>query len=273
MKIQIVSDTHLEFRNNSFKNLIKPSAPILFLLGDICVCGTNDDWNTFKKFLTFLSPQFKYIFFVPGNHEYYTSSKNITNSETISGINLKIKKFIKTLGNVYALIDSAIKMTINEIKYVFIGTTLWSYIEPKNYKLINSSMNDYSSIWVQNDKIIDTDKKPNRFRHYNVHDMSKLHIKSVKFINRTLKKINTDETAILLTHHKPIRDEPITNKISQAYESDLKDIIIKHPLKLACWGHTHKKYDKIINNVKCVSNPKGYPHQNTMYKNDYTVDI
>ena len=54
LKIQIVSDTHLEFRGDNFKKLIKPSAPILFLLGDICACGESNDFDTYKKFITFL---------------------------------------------------------------------------------------------------------------------------------------------------------------------------------------------------------------------------
>ena len=49
--IQIVSDTHLEFRGDNFKNLIKPSAPILFLLGDISACGSPTSWETYKKYV------------------------------------------------------------------------------------------------------------------------------------------------------------------------------------------------------------------------------
>ena len=59
VKIQIVSDIHLEFRGENFQKIIKPSAPILFLLGDICACGTTDDFNIYKKFITFISTKFK----------------------------------------------------------------------------------------------------------------------------------------------------------------------------------------------------------------------
>ena len=61
VKIQIVSDTHLEFRGENFQKLIKPSAPILFLLGDICACGTTEDFDIYKKFMTFLAPKFKKV--------------------------------------------------------------------------------------------------------------------------------------------------------------------------------------------------------------------
>ena len=32
-------------------NFIKPMAPVLALLGDICCCGSDNDFETFKKFI------------------------------------------------------------------------------------------------------------------------------------------------------------------------------------------------------------------------------
>jgi predicted phosphodiesterase len=274
-KIQIVSDTHLEFRGDNFKNLIKPSAPILFLLGDISACGQKDSWLTYQKFIKYLSPQFKHIFHVPGNHEYYTSNRNITLDDTISGIDSKLKKFAKTIHNLNVLNNDTIRLKIGKKTYVFIGTTLWSNVAPYNREYIGSRMNDYSYLFVKNTPTKTPIEKSNKspFRHFNVDDMSKLHIKSVRYVSNVLKKIKPNEIAILLTHHKPVRDKPITDLISQAYETALQGIIIKKPLRLACWGHTHQRYDKVINGVRCISNPKGYPNEVTLHKPDFTVTI
>ena len=51
VKIQIVSDIHLEFRGENFNKIIKPSAPILCLLGDVCACGNDGDFLVYKKFV------------------------------------------------------------------------------------------------------------------------------------------------------------------------------------------------------------------------------
>lgn len=274
-KIQIVSDTHLEFRGDNFKNLIKPSAPILFLLGDICVCGIQKDWETYQKFIKYLSPQFQYIMHVPGNHEYYTSNRNITEADTVVGIDAKLKKFAKSIPNLFVLNNNTVKLKIGKKNYVFIGTTLWTGVVPSNRKYVNSMMNDYAMLFVKNEK----PKTPagklvwTPFRHYNVEDMTKLHIKAVRYVAGVLKKVKPSETAILLTHHKSIRTKPLTDLLSQAYETDLVDVIIKKPLKVACWGHTHKRFDKVVNGVRCVSNPKGYPGENTLYKKDWTITI
>ena len=88
-----------------------------------------------------------------------------------------------------------------------------------------------------------------------------------------MKNIQPNENAILLTHHKPVRDVDISKIISQAYETDLKDIIIREPFKLACHGHTHVRYDKIVSGVRVVSNPKGYISQKTNFDDTFTVDV
>ena len=271
-KFQIVSDTHLEFRGNNFKNLIKPSAPILLLLGDICVCGSKDDWEIYQNFITFLAPQFQYIFHIPGNHEYYTSNKNITICDTIPYINNKIRKFTKTFNNVFFLNNDTTRLKINKKVYVFIGTTLWSGVALNNHKMIQSYMNDYNNIHYPN-KGSKCDEKLTR--KFNITDMSKLHIKAVKYIKNALKNTKPNETVILLTHHKPYRTKPITDVLSQAYETDLFPTIIQPQsnFKLIAYGHTHTAVNHTIDNVKIVSNPKGYPSERTGYLNNFTVMV
>ena len=272
-KIQIVSDTHLEFRGDDFKKLIKPSAPILFLLGDVSACGSPEPWETYKKFIEYLATRFQYIFHVPGNHEYYTLNKNITLEDTIPGIDNKIRKFAKTIPNLFFLNNNTVRLKIGKKDYVFIGTCGWTGVEPKHRKHVQSLMNDYSSIYMPNEKTESNKLNCPSVRKYNINDMSKLHAKAVRYVAGVLKKVKPHETAILLTHHKCVRDEPLTNLLSQAYETDLAGIIIKKPLKFYAFGHTHVKYDKIVNGVRCFSNPKGYPSQQTHFDPSCVVTV
>ena len=274
--IQIVSDLHLEFRKNKFKNLIKPSAPIICLLGDICACSIEEDWDTYKSFIKHIASQFKYVIHVPGNHEYYSTGKNIDINNTIPKIDSKIRQFIKTFDNVYYLNNNTIRLTFDNNVYVFIGTTLWTDVDPVNRKYIGNIMNDYVNIYYPNEESkIDSEKlnwKP--YRKYNINDMIKLHIKSVIFINNELKKTKPNENVIILTHHKMYKGDN-NNVASQAYETDLFPNVIKpkENLKLIAYGHTHIKDDRIMNNIRIVSNPKGYVNQITRFDKKFTVNV
>ena len=283
INLQIVSDLHLEFRGNNFTNIIKPSAPILCLLGDICACGNDNDFNVYKNFIQFISTKFMYIFHVPGNHEYY-ATKSSSQQNTMHKINLKIRAFLKKYNNIFYMTDNMVQLNINQKNYVFIGSTLWTCIQQKDKKMISNRMNDYYNIYmpinqsdviVPNSKILKLQSETSTIRRYNVEDMSYLHNKSVRFINRSIKKLNKTDIGIILTHHKPYRSKPITDIISQAYETGLIGSVIKLPSNIKVWGygHTHVKDDTKILHTRIVSNPKGYPSQKTLFKSDFTVDV
>jgi len=275
--IQLVSDIHLEFRGDNFAGIIKPSAPILCLLGDICACGCESDYEVYKKFIHYLSGKFKYIFHVAGNHEYYTAgNKNITLKDTFPGINLKIKNFLKNYNNVFYLNNDTKKVKIKNKTYVFVGTTLWTGVRQQDRKKVGQSMNDYDNIYMPNPKPkgeIPPTWKP--VRKYNIEDMSFYHKKGVRHILKSIKELDPKEICVILTHHKPYRTQPIENILSQAYETDLIGKVIKLPLNVKLWGygHTHVKDDIMINGVRVVSNPKGYPSQKTRYNNAFVVSV
>ena len=71
MKIQIISDVHLEFYQ-SFPRIKKnPGVEIVCLLGDI---GYPTERN-YRDFLIYLSGLFRVVIVIAGNHEYYNVSK------------------------------------------------------------------------------------------------------------------------------------------------------------------------------------------------------
>src|SRR5581483_308437 len=71
MNIQYCSDLHLELRD-PFPSIV-PSAPILFLAGDICSLYGKHILK-YYIFLRWISKKFERVFIVLGNHEYYHSS-------------------------------------------------------------------------------------------------------------------------------------------------------------------------------------------------------
>lgn len=269
IKLQIVSDLHLEFRPDNLKFII-PRAPILCLLGDICVCGTDEDFKTFVKFIAEISPQFKSIIHVPGNHEYYIQGKpsDKTSKNTITSINAKFRKVAKQFPNYIPMFNGLIKIRVGKKIIMIIGSTLWTYVPPKEEMRIQSIMNDYACIYVNDNS---NEKNIRRFR---VSDMVHLHKKSVAFIKKCLVYASsTNIKCVLLTHHKPIWDEADNkSEFGHSYSSDLNDLI-KEPLCLVAYGHTHKADRRKVNGVLVVSNPRGYPSERTRFDPECVVTI
>lgn len=272
LKIQIVSDVHSEFWSSKKKfNFIKPKAPILALLGDIGCVGSDDDFVVYKRFVTEQLSKFKHVILIPGNHEYYynppTKTSRVSSVNTMIGCDKKIKNFAKTSSQLHFLNNSTMKMTIGKKKYIIIGSVLWTWIPKKYRKGVQTRMNDYKYIHVR-------DAKTKRIRGITSTDVAALHLKNRRYIKSQLalaKKAGM--SAIVLTHHKPyLKKNHAANPYLCAYESDLTHLFCK-PLVAWAYGHTHIKDQSTIKGVKVVSNPKGYPNQQTHFDSTYVLSV
>jgi len=235
MKVQYISDIHLEFYEDILNIPIIPSAPILCLLGDI---GNPNSLN-YDIILNWCSKNYKKVFIITGNHEYY--SINFTIEEIDKIIIDKIKKY----DNI-SFLNNTIEKYEN---FTFVGTTLWSYIPEtiKNYEL--NIYNDFKKI-----------KNMSR-KKYN-----ELFEKNLEFLSNSIKKYNN---IICLTHHLPSYDlihEKYKNYPNFMFSTDL-NYLMKDNIKAWLCGHSHTANTKIINNVICSLNPFGYPNENNIDEN------
>ena len=270
LRIQIVSDLHVEFWDDNFKTSnIKPSAPILALLGDTCCVSSDEDFNRFKKFIGICINSYEHIIIVPGNHEYYYNPPNSrakpNENNTMDACERKLKTLAKTNSKLHYLNNNTMDISINNVKYMIIGSVLWSWIPLERRTHIKNSMNDYQYIFVN-------DKKNNIIRNVTPDEIASLHLKNRKYIT---KKINDAKKngykVIVLTHHKPyLKPNHDPSTYDSAYESDL-NILINKPVCLWGYGHTHIKDNRKINNVLVVSNPKGYPGQKTKFDKSFFI--
>lgn len=271
LNIQIVSDIHAEFWAKKSKfGFIKPSASILALLGDSCCCGSNDDFETFKRFILELVPLYEHILFVSGNHEYYFNPEKKStipsHANTMQGIDEKIKTFFKeTSEKLHFLNNLSITFKTKKDTYVIIGSTLWSWIPENQRSHIQGLMNDYKYIYVEDG--------PN-IRKLSSNDVATLHLKNYKFIKAQITKAKKNgHKVIILTHHKPYLSANFSlTGLDAAYESDLTSLM-EPPVVLWAYGHTHVSDNSMQGKTWLFSNPKGYPKQKTKYNKSAIIKI
>lgn len=235
MKVQYASDLHLEFYDNyTFENFIKPSAEILFLLGDI----GNPDSIIYQNFIQDCSNNFNKVFLIAGNHEYY-SGKNIKD------IDLIIKNICTKYNNVIFLNNDIYELNDD---YVLIGTTLWSNLSQNEMVDLIFSSNDFLKI-------------KNEGKNLDFNTVNSFFKNNVRWLEDNLKKI-IDKKIIILTHHLPsykcINKKYNQNRTNSAYASNLDYLFSKYKINYWFFGHTHTSVNMNINQTDLKCNPMGY---------------
>ena len=152
MTFQYISDIHLEhYKIDEIIKLVpKCISKYLILAGDI----GYPQKPQYKEYLKLVSQIWEKVFVVAGNHEYYQID-NINNDQVYNEIKTKdeIDKLIYDITtefeNVYFLQNSKIELDIDDQKFVILGTTLFSNVQPKNF-IILSAINDFKYIYTIN---------------------------------------------------------------------------------------------------------------------------
>jgi len=276
MKLQIVSDLHLEFwGNRKFYNFLKPSADILCILGDLC-CVDPVGCKMISTFFKEVSPKFKLIIWVPGNHEYYRDKQ--CPSCTVPEINKTASAITRKFKNVKFLNCKTIDYLHQGTLYRFMGCPLWTHIPDSKSKVIEKNMRDYCKIYTS------WSKKNGKAKRLNYRYVNDWHAKCLRFIKSELSKTSRLKKSaagkkkfkviknIVLTHHKPFigrRNTPV----QMAYESDQRALLNSGLIHLWGYGHTHEKFHRKIGKTILYSLPKGYKGQATGFVRNQTVNI
>lgn len=249
MLIRYFSDIHLEFvQPHKIDRFIKQlPAPkeneICVLAGDI----GNPYRTNYDIFFKWISANFVKTFVIPGNHEYYNKTKNI--SET----NLHMEEYFSQYNNISLLNNS---YEIYE-DYCFIGSILWTKITNPAYKI-----NDMSEI-----------------PDFDIAKYNALNIECIRFLESAIKQ-NDKSKCIIITHHMPLEaliDLKYKDKHMLPYNEwfycAMDDFVEQYKSNIKYWfyGHTHTPNDQIINDVNFLCNPIGYPGENA--KNNFGKSI
>ena len=259
---RIFSDLHLEFLDvNKFNDFLEKSVLLqktnktdfLILAGDIT---TLDYIYKLKNLLEKNVGLYKYIFYVVGNHEFYTNScldKDLFKHSNNDFYKYVIKEFEKVCGlfeNVIFLNNSYCEIEVSDDKKIMVyGTPLWTNVDENTYK----SMND--RLTLERKTIID--------EHFN----------SISKLNEFLE-IDKDEKTkvVVITHHLPLEELVDVkfksfSKYNSGFASNVaKELIFNKKIDYWIYGHTHLPSKKQINKTQFLCNPFGYPSENGHYK-------
>ena len=248
MKIQYCSDLHLEFEENTRfleKSPLVPVGDILVLAGDITYMRKDFYQHVF---FDYLSKNWKQVFWVPGNHEYYCG---------IDVKNYDFSKPIKIRENIFLVNNYSI--VIENVHFIF--STLWSKINKQHEILIEQNVADFHLIVINEQKL--TSKTFNQ-----------LHKKSINYIKNELQKDKTIKK-VIVTHHLPSKkcnhSEFEGTKINSAFCVDLTEFIEKSNVNTWIYGHSHRNMPEFsIGKTRLVTNQLGYVKYNE--HNTFLVD-
>ena len=267
MRIQIVSDLHLEFSDVNIQNT--NNADVLILGGDIMIAQDLHDHpepnNTadqaviaagtglgrrqqsaqrYRDFFKRCSFQFPHVIYIAGNHEFY-------NGKFYAGIDYLREECAK-YSNVYFLENDT--KVIDDV--TFVGATLWTDMnkgDPLTMHAIEGMMNDF--------RIIKNDKR--NYAPMSARDVASRHARTLGYFRSVLAEQH-DRKFVVVGHHSPsfqsvhdlYKDQYLMNG---GYHSDLSEFIMDHPqVKLWTHGHTHHTFDYMIGETRVVCNPRGY---------------
>lgn len=235
MTIQYCSDLHLEFPENKLyilENPIEPKAEILILAGDIVPFALL---HRHQDFFDNVSQNFKYTFWIAGNHEYYHSDIR----DRSGSFEEKIRE------NVF-LLNNKVK-EIEGVRLIF--STLWTNISSDRQFLIQRSLSDFRVI-------------ENGSRLFTAEDYNLLHKENVQFLEEALNE-PTDSVNVVVTHHVPTfqnyPEKYLGSAINEAFAVDVERLMIDCSIKYWIYGHHHSnRSDFTIGNTKLVTNQLGY---------------
>lgn len=262
MKLQIVSDLHLEFAPIQIDNA---GADALVLSGDICVAnyfkrGPESPYYAkaieFHEFFAHVSKQFPIVFYILGNHEHYRGY--------LPENAFLLQRELTAYPNIIVL-----DMGFTDYGgYRFIGGTLWTDFDKGDPLAMNQAefgLNDFRLITTEG------------YRKLSPHYVFRKHKDFLNYISD-----NVTKNTIVLGHHGPSWESVSGDyrsgrysHLNPAYVSDLTAFIEQRPdIKLWTHGHVHSSHDYMIGETRIFANPRGYANKNGPPENsDFNPNI
>lgn len=254
MRIQFVSDLHLEFSENRQwleENPLKVTGDILLIAGDTAyldVPESGQDTYSQYKFWDWASEHYQQVFVCLGNHDFYGYYDLATMPE---GYCKQIRH------NVHAYYNKVVLLGDVDI----IVSTLWSFIEPFDAYQTEKGVSDFYRILYNGHRLT-------------ADDFNAEHERCFDFIRRAVKESRA-KTKIVLTHHVPTQQctaqEFRSSTINGAFTVELGNYIADSDIDYWIYGHSHRNIDAQIGKTKILSNQLGYISHGEYLRNGFKL--
>lgn len=244
VRIQYVSDLHLEALGLYDTFPLPPSAPYLVPAGDI---GRLSSYDRLLSFLQRVSANFDHVFLVLGNHEYYGLDQHMC---LLWARSLAAEESL--MGKVTLL--NRTRVDINE-RVTILGRTLWSHMPDHARDTIQVRVNDFKG----------------RIAGWTVERHNAEHAVDVAWLKGEIERVHRAEPnrrIAVVTHHAPSllgtsSPKDSVGMLTAAFASDiLENQFVKWPghtmVSHRIFGHTHHCCDLRCQNVRLVANQHGY---------------
>lgn len=230
MKIQILSDLHIEFGEFEYEDT---GSDVVIFAGDIGVGLEGLNWI---KSLNIDKP----VIYVLGNHEYYHHE---------IGLVKEIKSYAQE--NIHVLNEDVIE--IGGVR--FLGSTLWTDF------LLFGETDKYFSVQHAKKGMADFEVIKLKGKRFSPEDSIQLHEKSRDWL-KCMLSIPFEGKTVVVTHHLPseksVPPRFAKDLLTPAFASNLEELMDEGRVALWIHGHTHDAYDYEIYGTRIVCNPRGY---------------
>lgn len=265
--IQVLSDLHLELcRQYATFEVPKTGAYYLILAGDI---GRLVDYEPLLGFLEGLVSSYRRIFYVLGNHEFYTmtyedgirEAERLEKEPRLSG---KVTILHRTRWDEDALDSPVPGLTI-------LGCTLWTQVTPESRDAVGRAISDFKYI-----------------KDWTVDTHNQMHAEEVAWLREQVAATQQSRrTVLVVTHHVPTvegtsRPKYASSPWASAFATELIVPESEDGAGAKSWdgvsawiyGHTHYSNDFVRGGVRLVANQRGYvfPPNPNIVKAEETAD-
>ena len=241
MRIQFVSDLHLEFEQNRLwlaEHPLEVTGDILLIAGDTAYLDLPDsrrDTYSQYAFWDWASEHYQQVIVCFGNHDFYGYYDLATMPD---GYCKEIRH------NIHAYYNAAVHLPEVDI----IVSTLWSYIKPDDAYFVERGVNDFYRIKYEGHRL-------------NADNFNQEHERCLAFVKEAVANSHA-KTKIVLTHHVPTQlctaDEFKGSSINGAFTVELGNYIAHSDIDYWIYGHSHRNIDARIGKTQILSNQFGY---------------
>ena len=269
MKIQVMSDLHIEFRRDQKRlNGVRDDIDLLVLAGDIAAYPALPRlWNMLdcqKEHWSQVGCNAK-VLCIPGNHEFY-GAPNVDAALGAIKTGLEDDSTGWLMGGYlgysktsYTSIKQELQSGPRNVRLIY--ATLWSDLSNPIDRLYGGALNDFRVPGLTLDWYI---------------EQHRLHREYLESQLRDAYACN--EVAVVVTHHCPshlstperFKNSPLT----PCFSSDLSNLMYgDYAPALWIHGHTHDSFDYVLGNTRVVCNPKGYPGEEGYKESGYIEEL